>query len=244
LLFFSFIGFEDMSAAAEEAKNPARDLPRAMLSAIAITLFLYIGTALVMTGIVPSQEFYGQYNPLALVTERISPIYAEFLDLGVMLGVTTGIFVLLYVQTRLLYTMARDRLLPAWFTKLHVRHASPINATWVAGGAAALLAGFVPLETLAEFSSIGVLAAYSFVAFGVIILRKTNPTLKPKFRCPAVPWLPICSVVINLYLMWQVDVSNWIFFLLWVITGTVIYFKYIYYRSTLVSNKKGGALGE
>jgi APA family basic amino acid/polyamine antiporter len=151
---------------------------------------------------------------------------AGFIDLGAILGMTTVILVMTFGQTRILFAMSRDGLLPARLSSVHPVHATPFFATWAVGIVFASIAAFVPLNVLAELINIGTLSAFALISVAVLVLRKTRPDLPRTFRCPGVPVVPLLSVAFCLFLMAHLHVRTWIAFLIWLTLGLAIYFLY------------------
>ncbi|MDR3493397.1 MAG: amino acid permease, partial [Ancalomicrobiaceae bacterium] len=227
LVFFAFIGFDAVTAAAEEVKHPERDLPIGIIGSLAICTVLYVIVAAIMTGIVPYKQFLGVDHPVSLALQRAGETWvAGFVDLGAILGMTTVIMVVAYGQTRILFAMSRDGLLPARLSTVHPTYGTPYFTTWVVGIVVGLIAAVVPLSILAELINIGTLAAFSLVSLAVIVLRKTRPDLKRGFRCPAVPLVPILAIAFCLMLMAYLAATTWIAFGIWLAIGLVIYFGY------------------
>ncbi|MBL0386611.1 amino acid permease [Tumebacillus sp. ITR2] len=234
LVFFAYIGFDAVSSAAEEAKNPARDLPRGIIFSLLICTALYIIVTLIMTGIVPYPQFEGIAHPISLALQVAGQDwFAGFVDLGAILGITTVLIVMTYGQTRISFAMSRDGLLPKMFSKVHPKYQTPYGSTWLVGIICALIAGLVPLDTLAELTNIGTLAAFTLVSIAVMVLRKKQPNLKRSFRVPFVPVLPILAVLFCLFLMVQLKWQTWLAFVIWLVVGLVVYFGYSRKRSNL-----------
>ncbi len=225
--FFAFIGFDAISSAAEETVNPQKSLPRGILFSLLICTVLYIIVTFVMTGLVPYAEFEGVANPISLAIETTGQDWITgIIDLGAILGMTTVMIVMLFGLTRIMFAMSRDGLLPKTLAKTHPKFKTPFNTTWFFGICAALLAAFIPLETLANLTVIGTLAAFIIVSASVIVLRKTHPNLKRGFRCPAVPLIPILSIIACSFLMYNLGFLTWIRFVIWLIIGVIVYFGY------------------
>lgn len=227
IVFFSYLGFDAITSSAEEVKNPSRDLPRGILGALALCAVLYVVVSFIMTGIVPYPQFEGVDHPVSLALQYANLHWvAGFIDLGAFLGMTTVILVTIYAQTRIFFAMSRDGLLPKIFSRVHENYRTPFAATWLIGTVIALVGGSVPLSTLAEMVNIGTLSAFTIIAIGVIVLRKTQPDLPRKFRCPWVPILPATSAIFCVFLMLQLASLTWYCFVVWLAVGVVIYFAY------------------
>jgi len=234
LVFFAFIGFDAVTSAAEEVKRPERDLPIGIIGSLAGCTILYVIVSAIMTGIVPYQEFLGIDHPVTLALQRAGENwFAGFVDLGAILGMTTVILVMAYGQTRIIYAMSRDGLLPKRLSKVHPRFQTPFLATWIVGIVFGLLAAVVPLNVLSELVNIGTLAAFSLVSIAIIILRKTRPDLKRAFRCPGVPVVPALAVIFCVTLMCYLSWITWVAFGIWLAIGLFIYFGYARQRSAL-----------
>ena len=236
LVFFAFIGFDAVTSAAEEVKQPSRDLPIGILGSLFVCTVLYVVVSAIMTGIVPFQKFAGIDHPVSLALQYANEIWvAGFVDLGAIVGMTTVILVMSYGQTRIVYAMSRDGLLPARLSSVHPKFGTPFFATWVVGIVFGLIAALVPLGVLAELINIGTLAAFCLISVAVVVLRKTRPDLPRAFRCPAVPLVPALAIISCVALMTFLSKTTWIAFGIWLVCGLVIYFGYARSRSLLHS---------
>lgn len=236
IVFFSFIGFDAVTCAAEEVKNPAKDIPRGVIWSLGVCSLLYVVVAAIMTGIVPYMQFAGVDHPVSLALQVAKlDWFAGFVDLGAILGMMTVILVMTYGQTRILFAMSRDGLLPKIFSEVNPKYGTPYKATWLIGTIIALLAGFVPLHTLAELVNIGTLAAFTLIALSVIVLRKREPDLPRKFVCPGVPYIPTLAILCCGFLMTQLSLLTWLCFMAWLLIGLVVYFGYSR-RNSLLNN--------
>lgn len=239
LVFFAFIGFDAVTSAAEEVRNPRRDLPVGIIGSLAVCTVLYVTVAAIMTGIVPFAKFAGVDHPVSLALQFAGQNWvAGFVDLGAILGMTTVILVMTYGQTRIIFAMSRDGLLPERLSSVHPVHATPYFATWTVGLVFAAIAAFVPLNVLAELINIGTLAAFTLISIAVLVLRKTRPELPRAFRCPGVPVVPLLSAGFCLFLMAHLQALTWMAFLVWLALGLVIYFAYA--RRNAVLHNHGG----
>ncbi|TDV18605.1 amino acid permease [Paraburkholderia caballeronis] len=237
VMFFAFIGFDSVSSAAEEVKNPKRDLPVGIIASLAVCAVLYVAVAAVVTGIVPSPKFANVAHPVSFALQVAGqPWVAGFIDLGAVLGMLTVILVMSYGQTRIIFAMSRDGLLPAVLSRVHPRFATPFLTTWIVGLFFGLIGALVPLNVLAELINIGTLAAFSMVSIAVLILRRTHPDLPRAFRCPGVPVVPVLAVASCLFLMVNLQPITWIAFVAWLVIGMVIYFGYSRHHSRLARN--------
>lgn len=235
LVFFAFVGFDAVAAAAEETRNPKRDLPIGLLSSLAICTLLYVVVSLIMTGIVPYMDFENnETHPISLALQVAGANwFAGVIDLGAIMGMTTVMLVMLYGQTRIFFSMSRDGLLPKVFSHVHRQYRTPYGSTWILGTIAAFAGGFIPLDRLAELVNIGTLFAFSVVSVGVIVLRKTQPELPRAFRCPGVPLVPLIAVGACLFLISKLKVITWVAFGTWFVIGLGIYFMYSQKHSML-----------
>ena len=234
LVFFAFIGFDAVTSAAEEVKRPERDLPIGIIGSLAVCTVLYVIVSAIMTGIVPFKEFLGIDHPVTLALQKAGENwFAGFVDLGAILGMTTVILVMAFGQTRIIYAMSRDGLLPAKLSKIHPRYQTPFFCTWLVGIVFGVLAALVPLNVLNELVNIGTLAAFSLVSIAIVILRKTRPDLKRAFRCPGVPVIPALAVIFCVTLMCYLSWFTWVAFMIWLAIGLVIYFGYARKHSLL-----------
>ncbi|CAB3752863.1 amino acid permease [Paraburkholderia humisilvae] len=234
VMFFAFIGFDSVSSAAEEVKDPKRDLPVGIIASLAVCAVLYVAVAGVVTGIVPSAKFAHISHPVSYALQAAGQNWvAGLIDLGAVLGMLTVILVMAYGQTRVIFAMSRDGLLPAALSRVHPRFATPFLTTWLCGLFFGLIGALVPLDVLAELINIGTLAAFSMVSIAVLILRRTHPELPRAFRCPGVPVVPVLAVASCLFLMVNLAGVTWIAFVAWVTLGIAIYFGYSRRRSKL-----------
>ncbi|QLG40686.1 MULTISPECIES: amino acid permease [unclassified Paenibacillus] len=232
-VFFAYIGFDAVSTAAEEVKRPQRDLPIGIIASLAICTVLYIVVSLILTGMVPF-HMLNVSDPVAFAFEFVQLKGLSWIvSLGAITGITTVLLVMMYGQTRLLYSMSRDGLLSPVFSKVSGKSQTPATGTWVAGIIVALFSGFISLGHLAELTNIGTLFAFAVVSLGIIVLRKNNPELTRGFRVPLVPLIPILSAVGCMYLMTRLAALTWITFFGWLIIGLIIYFAYGRHHSHL-----------
>jgi len=239
LVFFAFIGFDAVTSAAEEVRNPRRDLPIGIIGSLLVCTVLYVAMAAIMTGIVPFQQFAGVDHPVSLALQVAGENWvAGFVDLGAIVGMTTVILVMTYGQTRIIFAMSRDGLLPERLSTVHPVHATPYFATWTVGIVFATIAAFVPLNVLAELINIGTLSAFTLISVSVLVLRRTHPDLPRSFRCPGVPVVPLLSAAFCLFLIAHLQLMTWIAFLIWLALGLAVYF--LYARRHAVLHNHGG----
>jgi APA family basic amino acid/polyamine antiporter len=242
VVFFSFLGFDAVTCAAEEVKKPERDIPRGVIFSLAICSVLYVIVAAIMTGIVHYTDFAGIDHPISKALEVAGLNWvAGAVNIGAILGMTTVILVMTYGQTRISFAMSRDGLLPKIFSEVHPKHRTPYRATWIIGSVIGVLGALVPLGTLAELANIGTLAAFSLISIAVIILRKREPNLPRKFHCPGVPYIPALAVIFCVFLMAQLASITWYCFVIWLIIGLVVYFGYARNRSLLAQPNAAAA---
>ncbi|MEU9670604.1 amino acid permease [Streptomyces bobili] len=226
VVFFAFIGFDVVATAAEETRNPQRDMPRGILGSLMICTALYVAVSIVVTGM----QHYTELSITAPLADAFKatghPWFAGFISFGAAVGLTTVCMILLLGQTRVFFAMSRDGLLPRFFSHVHPRFKTPHRPTILLGVLIAVLAGFTPLSELAELVNIGTLFAFVVVAIGVIVLRKSRPDLHRAFRTPWVPVLPILSVLASLWLMLNLPAETWLRFAVWMAVGFAVYFLY------------------
>ena len=228
VIFFAYIGFDAVSTAAQEAKNPQRDLPRGILGSLAICTVLYILMALVMTGIAPYKDL-NVPHPVFVAIERAGPglkWLGYLVNIGAIAGLASVVLVMLMGQPRIFFTMANDGLLPAVFGKVHPKFRTPYVSTIVTGIVAALIAGLFPIGLLGELVSIGTLLAFVIVCGGILVLRRTQPDIPRPFRTPLVPLVPILGILICGYMMYGLPTDTWLRLAIWMALGLAIYFAY------------------
>ena len=226
LVFFAYIGFDGVTTAAEESKNPERDMPIGIIGSLLFCTILYIVVSGVITGMVPLSHIDVK-APLARAFTDVGEHFgAALIAAGAIVGLTSVLLVLLYGQSRIFFAMSRDGLLPGLFSRLHPRFSTPHLSTALVGVLVAIAAGVFPLDDLARFVSIGTLFAFVLVAAGVIVLRRTAPDLHRPFRCPLVPWVPLLTIAACFYLMAGLGLQTWIRLFVWMGVGLLIYFLY------------------
>jgi APA family basic amino acid/polyamine antiporter len=240
IIFFAYIGFDAVSTAAEETRNPNRDLPVGLIGSLLVCTALYIAVSLVATGALNYQQLADSKEPLAQVLRAINyPWIANILALGAIAGITTVLLVLIYGQTRIFFAMSRDGLLPGLFSRVHPRYRTPHVITIITGLFVAVVAGVFPLHEIAALSNIGTLFAFIAVAAGVMILRLSQPNRPRPFRCPAIWFVGPAAILSCLGLMLSLPGETWLRFLLWSLAGMVIYAFYGFRRSPLHPKGRG-----
>ena len=226
IVFFTYIGFDSVSTAAEECKNPQRDLPFGIVASLIICTLLYVAVALVLTGIAKWTTL-GTAAPVADVLKLLGyESIRRWVVLGALVGMLSSLLVFQYGQARIWFAMSRDGLLPGAFSKVHADHRTPHISTWVAGLVVGIPAGIWDIGTFADLANIGTLFAFIVVSVGVIVLRRKQPERRRGFRMPGVPWLPAVSVVSCLVLMMSLPLETWVRFVVWLVVGLVIYKLY------------------
>jgi len=237
VIFFAYIGFDAVSTAAQEARNPQRDMPRGIIGSLVICTVLYVLVSGVMVGLVPYQQL-GVPAPMAVAVDAarvraVGTSWQGVLDLmpfvvklGAILGLSSTIIVQMMAQPRIFFAMSRDGLLPAWASAIHPRFRTPHVTTLITGAIVMLASGFTAIDVLGELVSIGTLFAFVIVSIGVIVLRRTRPDLERPFKTPWVPALPIASVIVSLALMLALPAATWERLFVWLAIGLVIYFAY------------------
>jgi APA family basic amino acid/polyamine antiporter len=238
IVFFAFIGFDIVATAAEETKDPKRDLPRGILGSLVICTLLYVAVSLVVVGMQNYRELSVE-APLAEAFRSVGLSFvSSLISVGALAGLTSVVLILMLGQSRVLFAMSRDHLLPPAIGAVHPRWGTPYRITIATGIVVALLAGFLPISTLAELVNIGTLFAFVLVSIAVIILRRTRPDLPRSFRVPWVPVLPIVSALACLWLMLNLPTDTWIRFAVWMAIGLVVYFFYGHKHSRLAGGER------
>ena len=233
LIFFAYIGFDAVSTAAEEAKNPQRDMPRAMMWSLLITSIIYIVVTVVMTGLVPWTD-HGTADPLAQAfTERGFDWAAGIISFGAVIAIASVLLVFQLGQPRIFYAMARDGLLPPWAARVHPKYRTPHVTTIITGVFVAFFAAFANINEVIELTNIGTLFAFVIVAVGVMVLRVKEPDRVRPFRVPAIWFVAPAAILSCGFLMFQLPRVTWERFIIWLAVGLVIYAAYGYRRSRL-----------
>ncbi|MCR8851989.1 APC family permease [Lysinibacillus fusiformis] len=226
LVFFAYLGFDAVSSAAEEVKNPQRNMPIGIIGSLLICTVLYVAVSMVLTGIVPYQAL-NVSDPVSYVMQIVHQDWiAGIISLGAVVGMMTVILVMSYGGTRLLYALGRDGLLPKSMAELSPKFKTPVKNTWMFALLVAFCAGFVPLSKLAELVNMGTLVAFTIVSIGVVYLRKNKNIPSGGFKVPFFPVLPILSFLLCLFLISQLSVLTWIACSIWFIIGLIVYLVY------------------
>jgi len=243
VVFFAFIGFDAVVTAAEETENPQKSMPIGIIGSLLVAIVLYVIVAIVLTGIIPWQDLTlpaALNAPIAFALEQIGFSWAAALiSIGAICGMTSVLLVMIFGQSRILYAMSRDGLLPGLFSAVHPVTRTPANVTLFVGLITSLVAGFFPLSIVAELVNIGTLVAFLIVALGVIVLRYQKPELVRPFRCPLVPVVPVLCIGFCLFLIFHLNTLSHQLFVLWLAIGLVVYFLYGAKKS---NNRQNGAI--
>jgi APA family basic amino acid/polyamine antiporter len=244
IVFFTYIGFDSVSTAAEECRKPQRDVPFGIIASLVICALLYVSVAVVLTGI---QHWDSLRNaaPVATALEAIGlNSVRRWVTLGALTGMISSLLVFQLGQARVWFSMSRDGLLPRAFSRVHPRFRTPHISTWAAGLFVAIPAGIFDIGTLADLSNIGTLCAFLLVSVGVLVLRRRQPERPRAFRTPWVPVIPILSVLFCLVLMASLPLETWARFVAWLAIGLVIYFSYSKKRSEFGSSPRTAATSD
>jgi APA family basic amino acid/polyamine antiporter len=239
IIFFTYIGFDSVSTAAEECKRPQRDLPIGIIATLVVCTLLYVAVAVTLTGLVPWHSMVDDAAPVVNALKKLSlepgghslHWVRLVVLLGAMLGMISSILVFQMGQSRVWFAMSRDRLLPGIFSKVHPVFRTPAVATWVAGFVVGIPGGLLDIGTLADLSNIGTLFAFVLVSIGVVILRVKDPNRRRGFRVPGGPVIPVLSILFCAVLMGGLPIITWARFLIWLVIGLAIYFGYSRHRS-------------
>jgi APA family basic amino acid/polyamine antiporter len=226
-IFFAYIGFDAVSTTAQEAKNPQRDLPIGIIASLLVCTALYIGVAAVLTGMVPWREINIEAPIARAFMDRGLTTASHIITLGALAGLTSVMLVMLLGQTRVLYSMANDGLLPRkFFADVHPKFRTPWKNTILVGLLAAIVGSTVPIDDIGKMVNIGTLLAFVIVCIAVMVLRNANPGQARPFRTPWVPFVPIMGIIFNGYMMYKLGWINWARLIVWLIIGMVIYLLY------------------
>ena len=231
IIFFTYIGFDSVSTAAEEAKTPQRDIPIGIIASLIVCTILYVGVALVLLAMMKYTTFLSgdaAMAPVAYALQHLGakPAFQAVIIIGALMGMISSLLVFQYGQTRIWFAMSRDGLLPRIFSAVHPKFKTPHWSSWIAGAAVGIPAGLVDIGDAADLSNIGTLFAFVLVSLGVIVLRRTQPERPRGFRVPLVPLFPLISVVLCVSLMSGLLLITWVRFFVWLFIGLAIYFFY------------------
>jgi basic amino acid/polyamine antiporter, APA family len=236
IIFFAYIGFDAITTAAEEVKNPKRTFPIAILGSLLISSILYIVVSGVLNGILPYYMFKETAAPVAYALAKLGIQWADIvISIGALCGITSVLLVSFFGQSRVFFAMSRDGLLPEFFSRIHKDFRTPRNGIIVVGLVASVIAGFLPITSLAELVNIGTLAAFIIVSASIMILRKTEPNLKRPFKTPLVPIIPIMAILFCIFLVAELPNITHIRFVVWLVIGLGIYYFYGRKNSLLTS---------
>ncbi|HEV2462627.1 MAG TPA: amino acid permease [Acidobacteriaceae bacterium] len=246
IIFFTYIGFDSVSTAAEECRNPQRDVPIGIIATLIICTILYIGVAVVLTGLINWSKLVDDAAPVVNTMKKVYEAHPSTVlhythlavIVGAMLGMISSILVFQIGQARVWFAMSRDRLLPKAFSRVHPRFRTPNVSTWVAGFVVGVPAGLLDIGTLSDLTNIGTLFAFVLVSAGVLILRYKDPNRHRGFRCPGGPVLPVLSIIFCVLLMAGLPIITWLRFFIWLAIGLVIYFLYSRKRSEFSGGTK------
>lgn len=226
MVFFAYIGFDAVSTASEEVKNPQRNMPIGIIASLAVCTLLYILLSAVLTGVISYDKLVGVSAPVAFALQYLNLNWiAGLLSLGAIVGMTTVILVMSYGGTRLIFAMGRDGLLPKTFAKVNKKN-TPVKNTLIFAFLMGLVAGIVPLADLAALINIGTLFAFSMVSLGILFLRRNKDIPDSGFKTPLYPFIPILSFVLCVYLMLNLSKVTWLSFAIWFVVGLCVYFLY------------------
>ena len=239
IIFFAYIGFDAVSTAAEETKNPQRDMPIGMIASLIVCTMIYIGVAIVLTGLLPWNQL-ATAEPLATAFSALGLNWAAaIISAGAVFATTSVLVVFQLGQPRIFFSMARDGLLPPWAARVHPRFRTPHVTTILTGVAVGLFAAIANINEVVELTNIGTLFAFVVVAVGILVLRYTDPNRVRPFRTPWVPLVPLGAIVSCAYLMLQLPAATWIRFVVWLAIGLGFYFVYGVHKSKLRNGPAG-----
>ncbi len=234
VIFFAYIGFDAVSTAAQEAKNPQKDMPIGIIGSLIICTILYIAFSVVLTGLANYKDFKDVAAPVAVAIANTPYRWLHpLVNLAIVLGLTSVILVMLLGQSRVFFSMSRDGLLPKVFSEIHPHFRTPWRSNLLFMVFVSLFSGFAPISVVGEMTSIGTLFAFVIVCAGIIIMRKTQPDVPRPFRTPWVPLVPILGILVNIAMMFGLGWTNWARLFVWLAIGLCIYFGYSRYHSGL-----------
>ncbi|HJS98448.1 MAG TPA: amino acid permease [Terriglobales bacterium] len=243
IVFFTYIGFDSVSTAAEESRNPQHDLPIGIIGSLIVCSILYIGVSIVLLGMMKYPTFVSGEAAQAPVAYALQHLAANkwsqaVIVIGALMGMISSLLVFQYGQARIWYAMSRDGLFPKLFSAVHKKFKTPHLSTWIAGFAVGIPAGIFAVSEAADLSNIGTLFAFLLVSLGVIVLRRTQPDRQRGFKVPLVPWFPLISVVLCVGLMSGLLVITWLRFFVWLAIGLTIYFLYSRHHSEFAKSNR------
>lgn len=226
VIFFAYLGIDSIATAAEEAKNPTRDMPIGILGSLAVCTVLYIGVTAVMTGTTPYTQL-DNAEPVTFVLRNLGYNFGSALvGTGAIAGLTTVLMVMMYAQSRAFFAMSRDGLIPSKLCKIHPKFGTPYRLSIIVGCAVSIMSGFTPIHVVAEMCSIGTLFAFFMAIIGVMILRKTKPNLERPFKCPGLFVIAPLGLLFSAFVMSNLPGQTWINFAIWMTIGLLVYFGY------------------
>jgi Amino acid transporters len=241
IIFFAFTGFDAVVTAAEETKNPQKNLPVGLIGSLAVCIVLYVILGIVLTGVVPVAEFSStgaMTAPIPYALERMDvPWGVAIVSIGALCGMTSVILVMLFGQSRIFFAMSRDGLLPSVFSEVHGTTDTPVKVILVTGILTACVAGFFPLQIVAELVNMGTLAAFAIVAAGILLLRAQRPDIDRPFSCPGTPYIPLLCIGSCAFLIFNLNRLAHFMFIVWLCIGLVIYILYGMHRNTSRNGK-------
>jgi APA family basic amino acid/polyamine antiporter len=241
IIFFAYIGFDAVSTAAQEAKNPQRDMPIGIIGSLIICTILYVVFAYVMTGLENYKDFRGDAAPVALAISHTPYLWLmKAVKFAIIAGYTSVILVMLLGQSRVFFSMSKDGLLPRLFSHVHPTFRTPYRCNLIFMIFVSLFSAFCPIEVVGDMTSIGTLFAFVIVCAGILVMRRTQPHTPRPFRTPLSPLTPILGILINFILMYSLGWSNWLRLFIWLGIGLTIYFSYSRHHSSLALDTKAG----
>jgi basic amino acid/polyamine antiporter, APA family len=239
LIFFAYIGFDAVSTAAEECRDPGRDMPRAIIGSLAVCTVLYVAAALVLTGMIPYHQLVGVADPLAAALAYVNQGWAAgLLAFGAVVAMTAVLLVFQLGQPRILMAMSRDGLLSPWFARIHPRYRTPHVTTILTGVFVGFFSAVANIDEIVQLTNIGTLFAFVLVCIGILILRVREPQRHRVFRVPLVPWVPLLGIAMCMFLMAGLPLLTWVRFALWLALGLAVYFLYGRHQSRLAVRRQ------
>jgi basic amino acid/polyamine antiporter, APA family len=226
VVFFAVFGYDTLTTAAEEARNPQRDLPRAVLLSLGVSMVLYLTISMVLTGVAPYRTL-GNDAPVANAFQALGLTWVRVaISITAVCGIISVVFAFMLAAARIWFSLARDGLLPAWFAKVHPKYGTPYRPTLILGVVTGLAAGALPIGQLAELVNIGTLSAFIVICASIMVLRHRQPEIKRAFRTPWVPFVPLVGIGFSAWLISQLPPITWERFAIWMVIGLVVYFGY------------------